>query len=414
MYVLEVRPVRFRRALQLLAALIVAAFPAASFAQSIWYPPSEVGATFLGSGNVGVGAVGPSKMSVNGDIEIADGTASAEYVANGFDWTSSDGHIGNGWQVPTIGNVPVYPSIVTGNGFTGNAQRVQYGQGTDVIPAGAFTGPLQVGTPTMVPGNIYIVSFKYRSNRSIEVCFNSTDIPVWVGPNTTTALKITALATPTTQRNYLQFYIPGGGVNASIGDWLEVDEVSIRLANGGTLRAHGNGIFDGNVGIGTQNPASKLSVVGDINATGVISGGNVQANYQDLAEWVPADAAIPAGTVVVLDPRKPNHVMASSNAYDSAVAGVISEQPGIILGKAASDRVKVATTGRVKVHVDASRAAVRIGDLLVTSDRPGTAMRSQPVDVGGIAMHRPGTVIGKALEPLPDGEGDILVLLSLQ
>src|SRR5205823_8733233 len=184
--------------------------------------------------------------------------------------------------------------------------------------------------------------------------------------------------------------------------------------NGGTLRAHGNGIFDGNVGIGTQNPASKLSVVGDINATGVISGGNVQANYQDLAEWVPADAAIPAGTVVVLDPRKPNHVMASSNAYDSAVTGVISEQPGIILGKAASDRVKVATTGRVKVHVDASRAAVRIGDLLVTSDRPGTAMRSQPVDVGGIAMHRPGTVIGKALEPLPDGEGDILVLLSLQ
>ena len=64
--------------------------------------------------------------------------------------------------------------------------------------------------------------------------------------------------------------------------------------------------------------------------------------------------------------------------------------------------------------MDASRAAVRIGDLLVTSDRPGTAMRSQPVDVGGIAMHRPGTVIGKALEPLPGGEGDILVLLSLQ
>jgi hypothetical protein len=51
---------------------------------------------------------------------------------------------------------------------------------------------------------------------------------------------------------------------------------------------------------------------------------------------------------------------------------------------------------------------------LVTSDKPGTAMSSQPVDLGGIKMHRPGTIIGKALEPLSNGEGDILVLLSLQ
>jgi hypothetical protein len=29
-------------------------------------------------------------------------------------------------------------------------------------------------------------------------------------------------------------------------------------------------------------------------------------------------------------------------------------------------------------------------------------------------MHRPGTLIGKALEPLSEGEGEILVLLSLQ
>jgi len=29
-------------------------------------------------------------------------------------------------------------------------------------------------------------------------------------------------------------------------------------------------------------------------------------------------------------------------------------------------------------------------------------------------MHRPGTLIGKALEPLEKGQGEILVLLSLQ
>ena len=41
-------------------------------------------------------------------------------------------------------------------------------------------------------------------------------------------------------------------------------------------------------------------------------------------------------------------------------------------------------------------------------------MRSEPVDVAGVKMHRPGTLIGKALEPLEKGVGEILVLLSLQ
>jgi len=41
-------------------------------------------------------------------------------------------------------------------------------------------------------------------------------------------------------------------------------------------------------------------------------------------------------------------------------------------------------------------------------------MRSTPVELNGITMHRPGTLIGKALEPLSSGQGEILVLLMLQ
>jgi hypothetical protein len=41
-------------------------------------------------------------------------------------------------------------------------------------------------------------------------------------------------------------------------------------------------------------------------------------------------------------------------------------------------------------------------------------MKSEPVKVGGRLMHMPGTLIGKALEPLAKGRGEILVLLSLQ
>ena len=143
--------------------------------------------------------------------------------------------------------------------------------------------------------------------------------------------------------------------------------------------------------------------------------GNIAAKYQDVAEWVPASHVMSAGTVVVLDPTKSNQVTASTQRYDSRVAGVISRQPGLTLGEEAEGRVLVATTGRVKVKVDARNGPIQIGDLLVTSGQKGVAMKSQPVMVAGVPIHRPGTLIGKALEPLAKGrQGEILVLLSLQ
>lgn len=172
---------------------------------------------------------------------------------------------------------------------------------------------------------------------------------------------------------------------------------------------------NGLVGVNTTAPSSTLDVNGNIHASGSITAASVVgATYQDLAEWVPAATELEPGAVVVLNPSKSNEVMRSTRRYDTTVAGVVSAQPGIILGEASASKAKIATTGRVKVHVDATRSPIVIGDLLVTGDKPGTAMRSVPVEIAGIAMHRPGTVIGKALEPLASGEGDILVLLSLQ
>ncbi|HEV7428467.1 MAG TPA: hypothetical protein VGQ46_19080 [Thermoanaerobaculia bacterium] len=166
---------------------------------------------------------------------------------------------------------------------------------------------------------------------------------------------------------------------------------------------------DGHVGIGTSSPQYALDVNGTIHATQVIG-----ATYQDVAEWVPATSKMSPGTVVVVQRGATNTVTPSAAAYATSVAGVVSEKPGVILGESSDSKAMIATTGRVRVHVDASSGSIEAGDLLVTSNKLGMAMKSQPVDLGGIKLHRPGTLIGKALESLPNGEGDILVLLSLQ
>jgi len=117
---------------------------------------------------------------------------------------------------------------------------------------------------------------------------------------------------------------------------------------------------------------------------------------------------------VIVDPREPNRVLPAPKAYDTRVAGAVSAQPGLVLGERGDSKAMVAQSGRVRVKADASYGAIKIGDLLVTSPTPGYAMRSKPMRVGGRTMHRPGTLLGKALEALPDGKGEILVLLTLQ
>jgi hypothetical protein len=166
----------------------------------------------------------------------------------------------------------------------------------------------------------------------------------------------------------------------------------------------------GNIGINAAPGANeRLRVAGNVTVDG-----NIGAKYQDVAEWVETATPLEAGTVVIVDPSQTNRVVVAATAYDTRVAGAVSQQPGLVLGERGDSKEMVAQSGRVRVKVDAGYGAIRLGDLLVTSATAGHAMRSRPLRVGRQFLHRPGTVLGKALEALPSGKGEILVLLTLQ
>jgi hypothetical protein len=166
---------------------------------------------------------------------------------------------------------------------------------------------------------------------------------------------------------------------------------------------------NGNVGIGTNNPAVALEVNGTARVKVLqITGGADIAEPFDLSS-----KDVPQGAVLVIDREHPGHLKISRNAYDTCVAGIVSGANGINPGltlhqQGLSDGCQVALSGRVYTLANASNGAIYPGDLLTTSDMPGYAMKASDRD------RSPGAVIGKAMTSLEEGCGMVLVLVTLQ
>jgi len=140
-------------------------------------------------------------------------------------------------------------------------------------------------------------------------------------------------------------------------------------------------------------------------------------NGSDLAEPFKISSGageVPQGAVVVIDEQNPGHLKVSDQAYDTRVAGVVSGANGINPGIQMQQQglleggKNVALTGRVYVQADASNGAIKPGDLLTTSTTPGHAMKA--TDHSRAA----GAILGKAMTGLSEGQGMVLVLVTLQ
>jgi hypothetical protein len=346
------------------------------------------------AGNVGVGTTTPgSKLHVaTGGLNVgplAIGTLDGTIEASG-----STAELG--FARRTLTTLPT--ALAAGDRFVWynpNGSARLYTDTTGDLLTMTSAGSLGLGTST--PG--ILNGINYSSSIALHIQSTAGKFIMIDSANSNSGLAFNDSSQPADNRIWAISQVAGSG-KLTFSTYTDAGATSNKF------------VIDrsGNVGVGTMTPASKLHVAGNITVDG-----NINAKYQDVAEWVPANKMMPAGTVVVLDPEKNNQVMTSSKAYDTSVAGVVSAQPGIALGEGGAGKVLIATTGRVKVRVDATQEGIKIGDLLVTGEHEGVAMKSVPMMIQGRAFHSPGTLIGKALEPMEKGKtGEILVLLSLQ
>ncbi|MBI3010977.1 MAG: hypothetical protein HYY58_00590 [Candidatus Omnitrophica bacterium] len=184
------------------------------------------------------------------------------------------------------------------------------------------------------------------------------------------------------------------GVNSPDGGAVQ----SVSLSPGNTLGVFVNN--SGNVGIGTATPDPyRLFVNGNMKLTG-------DFDFGDVAEPIDCPGCS-AGEVVVIDPAHDRQLTRATRAYDATVAGVISEKPTLHIGGSRAETAKpLALAGQVTCKVTAENGPIKRGDLLVSASTPGYAMRGEAKQI------KPGMLVGKALEPLAEGEGTILVLIT--
>jgi hypothetical protein len=229
---------------------------------------------------------------------------------------------------------------------------------------------------------------------------------------------------------------PAGAFSKGAATTLTATAATIQAENLTTL---GEGMWLRNSSAGNPSPVFKLhrhpsatsNFIDGVNWDGVnaasrkfhIDGNGTYTAGSDFAEAFDAlggKESFEPGDVVVISVAKSGSVEKSSKTYDVRVVGVYSTRPGVVgadkdgVTRLDQNDIPVAIMGVVPTKVTAENGAIEPGDLLTTSSLPGHAMKAPPVASNGSNWYPPGTIIGKALEPLRSGTGLIKVLINVR
>ncbi|HUC89311.1 MAG TPA: hypothetical protein VMR45_00755 [Patescibacteria group bacterium] len=249
--------------------------------------------------------------------------------------------------------------------FTVGANETWFFQGDGVITNGAgggFKADWQGGTATLSTCSMSLLGNYYGSNSTSTAC-------------------ATAAALTTSQLN-------GSGTSTDGVSWYGTVTTG---ATGGTIRFR----WAQNTSNATATSLLKDSYMTAYRLSGA-----------DLAEvYYSKQANLTPGDVVSLQADGPSQIGKSSKAYDQSVIGIVSTQPGQVIGQndGTGQSVAVGLAGRVPVKVNDENGSIKPGDYLVASSTPGVAMRAT----------KPGMAVGQALTGWGDvGQGTVIVFIK--
>jgi len=209
--------------------------------------------------------------------------------------------------------------------------------------------------------------------------------------------------------NGAKWVVTTADADGNVGDYT-----SIALDAGGSLHIAYRRSTDTSLRYATAEAPVELPdefqvrrETGDVLTPGAFYGSGTHVGGADLAEWVSVTEPVEPGHVLEIDPTGVVQYRLAQGPCTPSVAGVVSTQPGMILGHTADTdgRALLALLGVVPVKVTDEGGPIATGDLLIVSSTPGYAMRWDP-DSGMCGL------VGKALEPHEEGEGVIEVLLT--
>lgn len=177
----------------------------------------------------------------------------------------------------------------------------------------------------------------------------------------------------------------------------------------GTANTGGGGGGDWNQSNGAAGGSGIVIIrYGGINY-GTLYLGSTNTSSADLAEYyISGDDSITAGDVVAISNQEvrirnqgeteevvttKGVLRKARHPYDPNIIGIISTNPGVIMGSIDGDTGKkdkrmLALSGRVPVKIDPESPPIAVGDFLTSSTKPGFAMKA----------NKQGYVVGRALE----------------
>ena len=165
---------------------------------------------------------------------------------------------------------------------------------------------------------------------------------------------------------------------------------------------------------GNTSAVFRVDKSGNVYADNAYYGAGFHTGSADIAEWVSVSEPVEPGDVLELDPENAGHYRKSRGPCSGLVAGVVSTDPGFVLGANPAtldsglwtdDSALLALIGIVPMKATDEGGPIQPGDLLTSSSTPGYAMKWNQED--GLAC----SLVAKALEALDSGTGVIQVLL---